>query len=107
MLILGARAVLAAAKNKTDNLSRWALALEERQGYWKAVVATAAQHALVDSQVVRYLRDHRARLTAQPPASRMNLSVKHHSYSPWLSPVYIRSSDVSGKPEKAHADACS
>ncbi len=76
MLILGARAVLAAAKNKTDNLSRWALALEERRGYWKVVVATAAQHALVDSQVVRYLRDHRARLTAQPPASRMNSSVK-------------------------------
>ena len=76
MLILGARAVLAAAKNKTDNLSRWALALEERRGYWKVVVATAAQYALVDSQVVRYLRDHRARLTAQPPASRMNLSVK-------------------------------
>ena len=32
MLILGARAVLAAAKNKTDGLSRWAMALEERRG---------------------------------------------------------------------------
>jgi len=28
MLILGARAVLAAAKNKTDRASRWAIALE-------------------------------------------------------------------------------
>lgn len=45
MLILGARAVLAAAKNKADGLSRWALALEERRGYWKAVVAIAAKNA--------------------------------------------------------------
>ncbi len=45
MLILGARAVLAAAKNKTDSLSRWALALEARRGYWKAVVAIAAKNA--------------------------------------------------------------
>ncbi|EWS52966.1 MULTISPECIES: IS110 family transposase [unclassified Methylibium] len=45
MLILGARAVLAAAKNKTDGLSRWALTLEGRRGYWKAVVAIAAKNA--------------------------------------------------------------
>jgi transposase len=45
MLILGARAVLAAAKNRTDGLSRWAIALEERRGYWKAVVAIAAKNA--------------------------------------------------------------
>jgi len=45
MLILGARAVLAAAKNKTDSVSRWAIALEERRGYWKAVVAIAAKNA--------------------------------------------------------------
>lgn len=45
LLILGARAVLAAAKNKTDTLSRWALALEQRRGYWKAVVAIAAKNA--------------------------------------------------------------
>ena len=45
MLILGARAVLAAAKNKTDAISRWAIALEERRGYWKAVVAIAAKNA--------------------------------------------------------------
>ena len=45
MLILGARAVLAAAKNKTDSISRWAIALEQRRGYWKAVVAIAAKNA--------------------------------------------------------------
>lgn len=45
MLILGARAVLAAAKNKTDGLSHWATALEQRRGYWKAVVAIAAKNA--------------------------------------------------------------
>ncbi len=45
LLILGARAVLAAAKNKTDSLSRWALALQQRRGYWKAAVAIAAKNA--------------------------------------------------------------
>jgi len=45
LLIMGARAVLAAAKGKADRLSRWALALAERRGYWKAVVAIAAKNA--------------------------------------------------------------
>lgn len=45
LLVLGARAVLQAAKNKTDSLSRWAVALEQRRGYWKAVVAIAAKNA--------------------------------------------------------------
>ena len=45
LLILGARAVLAAAKSKADGLSRWAMALEARRGYWKAVVAIAAKNA--------------------------------------------------------------
>jgi transposase len=45
LLILGARSVLGAAKNKTDRLSRWANALAERRGYWKAVVAIAAKNA--------------------------------------------------------------
>lgn len=45
LLILGARAVLAAATGKQDRLSRWAKALEERRGYWKAVVAIAAKNA--------------------------------------------------------------
>lgn len=45
LLVLGARAVLNAAKGKSDSLSRWALALAERRGYWKAVVAIAAKNA--------------------------------------------------------------
>jgi transposase len=47
LLILGARAVLAATKNKTDAISRWGTALEARRGYWKAVVAIAAKNARV------------------------------------------------------------
>jgi transposase len=45
LLVLGARAVLNAAKGKTDSLSRWALAVAQRRGYWKAVVAIAAKNA--------------------------------------------------------------
>jgi transposase len=45
LLIMGARAVLNAAKDKTDSISRWAMALAERVGYWKAVVAIAAKNA--------------------------------------------------------------
>ena len=45
LLILGGRVVLAAAKDKQDRLSRWAVALAERRGYWKAAVAFAAKNA--------------------------------------------------------------
>ena len=45
LLVLGARAVLNAAANKTDSLSHWAVQLRERRGYWKAVVAIAAKNA--------------------------------------------------------------
>ena len=45
LLILGARAVLAAAANKKDRISRWATTLAERRGYWKAVTAIAAKNA--------------------------------------------------------------
>ena len=45
LLVMGARAVLNAAKGKTDSLSRWALGVQERRGYWKAVVAIAAKNA--------------------------------------------------------------
>jgi transposase len=47
MLILGARAVLVAAKNKSDAISRWAITIEQRRGYWKAVVAIAAENARI------------------------------------------------------------
>ena len=45
LLVLGARAVLNAATNKSDSLSRGALQLRERRGYWKAVIAIAAKNA--------------------------------------------------------------
>lgn len=45
LLVLGARAVLNTAKNKSDSTSRWAIALAERRGYWRAIVAIAAKNA--------------------------------------------------------------
>jgi len=45
LLILGGRAVLAPAKDKSDAVSRWAVQLQARVGYWKAVVAVAAKNA--------------------------------------------------------------
>jgi hypothetical protein len=36
--------VLATAKNKTDAVSCWATKLQERRGYWKAVIAMAAKN---------------------------------------------------------------
>ena len=45
LLVLGARSLLNRAKNKTDAMSRWATALAERRGYWRAIVAIAAKNA--------------------------------------------------------------
>jgi len=45
LLVMGARAVLNAAQGKSDGLSRWAVQLEQRRGYWRAVVAIAAKNA--------------------------------------------------------------
>lgn len=45
LLILGARSLLNAAAGKADPVSRWAVALAERRGYWRAVVAIAAKNA--------------------------------------------------------------
>ena len=49
LLVMGAKAVLALAMNQAkpreDPLSRWARALAERRGYWRAVVAVAAKNA--------------------------------------------------------------
>ena len=53
LLVLGAKALLNAAKNKTDSLSRWAVALAERRGYWRAVVAIAAKNARMAWAVLR------------------------------------------------------
>jgi transposase len=45
LLILGARSVLQRAKDCTDATSRWALQLQARVGYCKAIVAIAAKNA--------------------------------------------------------------
>ena len=53
LLILGARAVQTAAKDKADRVSVWAKALEARRGYWKTVVAIAAKNARMAWAVLR------------------------------------------------------
>ena len=45
MLVWGARLILLRAKGKNDAVSRWAVQLKERRGYWRAVVALAAKNA--------------------------------------------------------------
>jgi len=45
LLVLGARSMLNKAKNNTDVVSRWAMTLAERRGYWRAIVAIAAKNA--------------------------------------------------------------
>ena len=45
LLVLGARATLAHAVKRNDPLSRWALDIQSRRGYWKAAVAVAAKIA--------------------------------------------------------------
>ena len=47
LLILGARAALQMAARRDDKLSRWAIAVKERCGYHKAVVALAAKNARI------------------------------------------------------------
>jgi transposase len=53
LLVLGARSLLHAAKDKSDSVSRWAVALAERRGYWRAVVAIAAKNARMAWAVLR------------------------------------------------------
>jgi transposase len=45
LLILGARSVLQNAASNSDAVSRWAVQLAARVGYWKAIVAIAAKNA--------------------------------------------------------------
>ena len=45
LLVMGARSVLNAAGSKSDSISRWAVNIALRRGYWKAVVAVAAKNA--------------------------------------------------------------
>lgn len=59
LLVLGARAVLASLGDKQDRFSRWVRALQERRGYWKAVVAIAAKNARLAWAVLKYGEDFR------------------------------------------------
>lgn len=47
LLIMGARSALQMAAGRSDKLSRWAIALKERRGYHRAVVALAAKNARI------------------------------------------------------------
>jgi transposase len=47
LLTLGARSLLANAKHKPDRTSRWAIALQQRAGYGKTLVAIAAKNARI------------------------------------------------------------
>lgn len=47
LLIMGARAALQGAGHRSDKLSRWGIAVKERCGYHKAVVALAAKNARI------------------------------------------------------------
>jgi transposase len=44
LLVMGARSLLSLAHDKGDRLSRWAMALQERVGYGKAVVSSSRSH---------------------------------------------------------------
>jgi len=45
LFIQGARSILLRAKGKDDSVSRWAIQLQERRGYWRTAVALAAKNA--------------------------------------------------------------
>ena len=57
LLVMGARAVLAGLGEKQDRFSRWARTLQERRGYWKAVVAIAAKNARLCWAMLKYGED--------------------------------------------------
>src|SRR5215467_2928730 len=60
LLIPGAGSVLQSAKDKTDALSRWAVQLANRVGYWKAVVAIAAKNARMCWAILRRGEDFKS-----------------------------------------------
>ncbi|MBI5922162.1 MAG: IS110 family transposase, partial [Betaproteobacteria bacterium] len=59
LLVMGARAILSGLGDKQDGFSRWARSLQERRGYWRAVVAIAAKNARLAWAVLRYGEDFR------------------------------------------------
>jgi len=59
LLVMGARAILSGLGDKQDRFSRWARSLQERRGYWRAVVAIAAKNARLAWAVLRYGEEFR------------------------------------------------
>jgi hypothetical protein len=57
LLVMGARAVLNSIGDKQDRFSRWARSLQERRGYWRAVIAIAAKNARLAWAVLKYGED--------------------------------------------------
>jgi len=47
LLVQGARSVLHSAKGRADGISRWALLLQERRGYYRTLVAIANKNARI------------------------------------------------------------
>jgi transposase len=62
LLVMGARAVLNSIGDKQDRFSRWAKALQERRGYWRAVIAIAAKNARLAWAVLKYGEDFKLEL---------------------------------------------
>ncbi len=62
LLVMGARAVLNSLGDKQDRFSRWARALEERRGYWRAVIAIAAKNARLAWAMLKYGEDFKLEL---------------------------------------------
>jgi transposase len=54
LLVLGARSVMNSRQDKPDGYSCWARQLQERRGYWKAVIAIAAKNARLIWAVLHY-----------------------------------------------------
>lgn len=59
LLVMGARAILSGLGDKQGRFSRWARSLQERRGYWRAVVAIAAKNARLAWAVLRYGEEFR------------------------------------------------
>ena len=59
LLVMGARAVLNSIGDKQDGFSRWVRSLQERRGYWRAVVAIAAKNTRLAWAVLKHGEDFR------------------------------------------------
>ncbi len=62
LLVMGARAVLNSIGDKQDRFSRWARSLQERRGYWRAVIAIAAKNARLAWAVLKFGEDFKLEL---------------------------------------------